>query len=405
MDDLAFHIANPKSLNLSDPGTGKTPTVCVLAYYHWAKRQKRTLWVMPKSLLQKNKEEFQLFTGFAPEEIEILESNFAPLTKGWSGPAMERDKKLRSMKLRTADGTAIGDPHLGRRFERGVPLHRRGHREALQLAQFRNELNAPNVDRVVVMGDLFDHPHVGFHVVLSAYEAMAASVNDIILLTGNHDEPRNLKVVSAIDVMAELLAPLEHVHVVRRNAVQIGNVAVFPWDWTSTAEEQVAQFVQTDEIHTIAGHWDMMSFGGDDSHIAPTKALSKFGAPIYSGHYHIPGDYEIDGHIVHCTGSMQPYSHGEDPEGALYVTLTLDELEDQDLSNKCVRVLLKEGEELPTDLDCLALTSKRVSHQQEERDIQLDTFSWKDILDQALEPLPPHVQNFITDKMKEYDSE
>lgn len=103
--DLGFHIANPRSLNLSDPGTGKTPTVCVLAYYHWARRGKRTLWVMPKSLLQKNKDEFALFTKFEADDIVILESDFAPLTKDWNGPTMEREKTIRSMKVRLADGS------------------------------------------------------------------------------------------------------------------------------------------------------------------------------------------------------------------------------------------------------------------------------------------------------------
>lgn len=31
---LGFHIAEKKSLNTSHPGTGKTPTVCMFAYYH-----------------------------------------------------------------------------------------------------------------------------------------------------------------------------------------------------------------------------------------------------------------------------------------------------------------------------------------------------------------------------------
>jgi hypothetical protein len=104
-DDLAFAIANPKSLNLSDPGTGKTGVVCVLAYYYWLKKQKRTFWAMPKSLLKKNKDEFGLFTDFVPDDIMILESDFAPLTKGWSGPTMTRIKKRRSMMFTLPDGT------------------------------------------------------------------------------------------------------------------------------------------------------------------------------------------------------------------------------------------------------------------------------------------------------------
>ena len=104
VDDLAFHIANPKSLNLSDPGTGKTPTVCVLAYYHWAKHGRKTLWVMPKSLMEKNKDEIPQFTAFDPEDITILESDFAPLTKNWTGPTFTRQKRIRSMRIRLATG-------------------------------------------------------------------------------------------------------------------------------------------------------------------------------------------------------------------------------------------------------------------------------------------------------------
>lgn len=105
VQDLGFHIANPKSMNLSDPGCGKTPTVCVLAYYHWSRHGRKTVWAMPKSLLKKNKDEFLLFTEFEPEDIVILESDFAPLTKDWAGPTFIREKKIRAMKIRLADGT------------------------------------------------------------------------------------------------------------------------------------------------------------------------------------------------------------------------------------------------------------------------------------------------------------
>lgn len=103
--DLAYAIANPKSLNLSHPGTGKTPVVCVLAYYYAARRNKKTIWAMPKSLLEKNRDEFALFTDFKPEQIHIFESDFAPLTKDWTGPTKTRIKTTRSMKIRRPDGS------------------------------------------------------------------------------------------------------------------------------------------------------------------------------------------------------------------------------------------------------------------------------------------------------------
>ncbi len=73
MEDLTFHIANPRSLNLSDPGTGKTPTVCVLIYYWYVEHNWKTVWVQPKSLLYKNRDELLRFTDFKPEDVEVLE--------------------------------------------------------------------------------------------------------------------------------------------------------------------------------------------------------------------------------------------------------------------------------------------------------------------------------------------
>ncbi|SKB63368.1 Type III restriction enzyme, res subunit [Sphingopyxis flava] len=111
--DLAFHIGAKKSLNLSDPGTGKTGVVCVLAYYHWAKHGRKTLWVMPKSLMEKNKDEFALFTAFDPEDIAILESDFAPLTKDWVGPTFVRQKRT---KVPTGKVGPDGEPLFSIKF-------------------------------------------------------------------------------------------------------------------------------------------------------------------------------------------------------------------------------------------------------------------------------------------------
>lgn len=83
--DLAFYMANPKCLNLSDPGTGKTPSVCVYAYWLWAENGCRSIWAMPKSLLQKNKDELLLFTDFDPEDVIIVD-----------GPPARRKKQIES---------------------------------------------------------------------------------------------------------------------------------------------------------------------------------------------------------------------------------------------------------------------------------------------------------------------
>lgn len=310
------------------------------------------------------------------------------------------------MKFSLTDGTEvalIGDPHLGRKFETGVPLHRRGERERRQLENFKAQL-AQEAGMVVVVGDLFDHPHVGFKVVLDAYQAIVAAANDdreIFVMAGNHDLPRNLEAVGAFEMLEALLAEVPDVQVVRVPRVYEG-VALFPWQWNRAALEQVDDVSAPAQL--AIGHWDLQSFGGDDSHMAPTVALkAKFGddLAIYSGHYHLPGEYQVDGHTVICTGSMEPYSHAEDPTGDLYVTLTLAEIEARDdLHDKVVRVLLAEGEELPVDVDCLALTAKRAA-KEAAGEVSLGDFDWSTILAEKLAPLTPEVRDFIEVRLGE----
>lgn len=113
-------------------------------------------------------------------------------------------------------------------------------------------------------------------------------------------------------------------------------------------------------------HHDLESFGGNTDYMVPAAELMELFPncrKIVTGHWHLEGEYQVDGIDVSCTGSLEPYSHGEDPNGEIYLTLTLDELAARDpatLADKCVRVLLREGEELPVALDCLQLTGKRI---------------------------------------------
>ena len=81
--DLAFYMAKPRCMNLSDPGCGKTPSVCVYMYFLWSTQNVKSVWTMPKSLLKKNKEEFFLFTDFKEEDIVIVD-----------GPPAKRKKQM-----------------------------------------------------------------------------------------------------------------------------------------------------------------------------------------------------------------------------------------------------------------------------------------------------------------------
>lgn len=304
----------------------------------------------------------------------------------------------------------IGDPHIGRKFEAGVPAHKRGQREARQMKLLRDELFLPHVDYNISVGDLFDHPHVSYKVVLEVAELYLEAAKQTpdttyLVMAGNHDLPRNLGTVGAFDAFEEIVSGRYPNLLVARRPTWISDakLILFPWVWDRSAEEMAPiPGMTVFQGYTAIGHWDLQSYGGDDSHMAPTQALHDLGiTEIYSGHYHTEGDYTVNGHVVHCTGSMEPYSHGEDPEGKIYVTLTLAEATDgRDLTEKCVRVILADGQELPDDLDCMALTAIKAKAENEEvQSIDLSKFEWKTTLDEALADLDPEVKAFIEERL------
>jgi len=76
--DLSFYISQKKCLNLSDPGTGKTPSVIVNQWRRLAEGN-RTLWVQPKALLDKNVEEIKRFTDLTDNNIAVLDGTPAKI--------------------------------------------------------------------------------------------------------------------------------------------------------------------------------------------------------------------------------------------------------------------------------------------------------------------------------------
>lgn len=307
----------------------------------------------------------------------------------------------------------IGDPHFNRNFSRGCPINRRGDRERMQREQFRAELNTPDVDVIIMVGDLFDKPVVPLNVLCQViHDVIEVAQNrpdvTFIYQAGNHDISRILREQGAWDIFKLAVGWLENV-VVTNQVHCHEDIVCFPWDWSMTAEEQVGSWYlgPNHVVEAVVGHWDMISFGGDESHLCPVEALQKaFGEDvvIYSGHYHEERDYEINGVTVHCTGSLQPYAHGE---GDMYVTLTLEEaLKRDDLADKVVRIRLQPGETLP-DINCLQLTAQRVTEAGEVPDeIDIDavastTFNVEEILKAKFEAneVPDNVQTFIKEKL------
>lgn len=258
----------------------------------------------------------------------------------------------------------LGDPHLGKRFRTGVPLHRLGERERMVRDQFQEELSEiGDASYHVCMGDLFDKYIVTPETVLFAYQCyVAAASNNLdttyIILRGNHDASQDRDRASSFDLFAELSAPVENIKVVKDSPLVMSDLGFFPWHPFIDARKMVESINQP--LKAAFGHWDKDDFGQNKPNLIPTDALAKLTKLAISGHVHTPVEFKRNEVRVIMTGSMQPYSFAEDPAGTLYVTYTLDQLKEQDLSDKCVRIRLRQGEELPTDLDCLQLIPKRV---------------------------------------------
>lgn len=73
VEDLAVAIRNPRSFNLSEPGTGKTPVFCALSWYYWSRKQKKTIIVQPNHLRDKNRLEVLRFSEFKANEVKVIE--------------------------------------------------------------------------------------------------------------------------------------------------------------------------------------------------------------------------------------------------------------------------------------------------------------------------------------------
>ncbi|WP_037500531.1 metallophosphoesterase [Sphingomonas jaspsi] len=323
------------------------------------------------------------------------------------------------MEVETPSGVTvwlIGDPHLGRKFETGVPLDRRGEREARQLQKFKDEL-ATDCDINIMVGDLFDHPQVSLTTILEATDAyLNAAQNNpkrtYVAMAGNHDRSRQLGSIGAWELFRRLIGD-DHPNiwvVDKPTFIDCGDyeqIACVPWQWGKPVVEQIEAMGESEHVPLVVLHHDLESFGGDDTYLVPAQLIRELfpNARIITGHWHLEGDYKLGGVEVTCTGSLEPYTHAEDPNGDLYVTLTVEELaaaDPADLRDKAVRVLLRDGDELPIGLDCLQLTGKRISElENDEPSVadKLGTFDWKAILDEHLKEVPGYVREFIDERL------
>ncbi|TGT64117.1 MULTISPECIES: metallophosphoesterase [unclassified Mesorhizobium] len=314
--------------------------------------------------------------------------------------------RITEIDIGTARAGILGDPHLGRSFVRGVSLEKRGLREKMVMDDFRSRMKASGkYDVFICMGDLFDKWAVPYSVVFQASWTFFKAARDnpktrYFILGGNHDISKDLEKKGALDLFELVVGNLPNVTIIRHagHFTDIGGdrVGLFPYHPTKPAGELV-----TEKIDIAFGHWDTM-FG--EGNLVPTKELAAAGCEVaYTGHVHLPDEFTRDGVKVVQVGSMQPYAHGED-NGEMYVTLYLDQLEGEDLSDKCVRLRLNPGEQLTDELDCLQLTIQRIGANEEDTDeVTLGDFDLMALFAQAFEEagVPDEVRSQIITRYEE----
>lgn len=263
----------------------------------------------------------------------------------------------------------ITDTHFGRTFKEGVSLDRRGEYEAKILDDFGEFLLHPQTNIVVHAGDLFDTPEVNYEVLLKVYSKIrnAALENPLVcyyFIAGNHDLNRDdsknehcsfrlLQILLKTERNVEFV--LENLVVRRDNAV----IDLFPWDYKNE------EFKVFPEANYVIGHFND----------PVPEAIANFKGIKLSGHFH-KRHLTADGTFF--VGSFYPIAFGEESDNSEMITLTLNQYENmnnEELKNKRVRILLKEGETLPVEHDCLQLIGKKVS---EEKEVNLEVTQCED---------------------------
>lgn len=279
-----------------------------------------------------------------------------------------------------------GDPHLGKTFVHGVPLHRRHEREEMVWADFEANLRATEADLHVCLGDLMDRAIVPYDVILRAADIYLSVAADkpgtrFIILIGNHDKFKLLERSSAFDLFARLVASAANITLVT-DPVMIEGYLFVGYDPVTPLADRIT------EAHRGAKaaffHAETESFG-NDFNLIPFKKLAELGiTKVINGHEHRKDRITRDGVDIEIVGSLQPYAHGEEFDDNLYVTLSLADLETAgDLTHKCVRILLEPGETLDREIDALQLTVKRKVEKADQQTVTLGEFDIEALFSQA----------------------
>lgn len=262
-------------------------------------------------------------------------------------------------------GNLITDTHLGKVYKTGVPLDKLGIRENMAYEAFEKCLRLDCEEKTLIhLGDLFDSPVVPLDVIMRTYRIISLSLMSVgdkwrfYFIAGNHDLHRDSSKTSAIYILATMLAKFKNCKfVVGDEALVVSpELVLCPYSYKKSVDEMLngCKFVKY-----VLGHFE--------EPIEP--AVASLHGQVYSGHIH---NKHKNGN-VEFIGAVLPTSHGDADDDTLYTTVDLETLlaNKDAFENKCVRVVLKEGEVLPEGIDCLALTSKKEEVEEERRDLNV----------------------------------
>ena len=260
----------------------------------------------------------------------------------------------------------IGDLHLGKQFLNGVALDRRGEREAQVFEKAIEQLTNSN-EPVIQVGDVFDKARVPLELVVEFVARLAHVKHSVYMIAGNHDLSKSTSKISSFE-LAGMLNRNPNVHFVTE-PTSVGNILLLPYNPLGF----VVPSVQKHEI--VCTHEDVEVL---QKHSAD---LSRVANRIVNGHIHEPSTHGV----IENVGSIEPFSHGEDPNCDIYITLTPEKIHSHNLSNMCVRILLKKGEVFDEQIDCRQLTFKRIQDEEIENiEVDLDNFDMKELMRGAL---------------------
>lgn len=259
----------------------------------------------------------------------------------------------------------ITDTHFGRTFKEGVPLNRRGEYESRISQDFGVFLANTKTPIVIHAGDLFDSPYVSNEVLMNTYKDIVMFGNEnttYYFLSGNHDLPKDSLMItnSSFYILSKLLEPYPNIHFVFE-AEQQGDILLVPYSHSHDVNEWLEEKLNH-TINYVIGHFDDP---------VPQK-LAYYNGQKFSGHFH-KQHITYDG--TYFIGSFYPMSFGEESDTDVMETMTLEEYynrSDEELKDKRVRILLKEGEELPVDHPCLQLIAKKEKKEEINLEVKIE---------------------------------